>query len=85
MNITMHPVSSKMIRSVGYDPDTRKLYVEFLNGNVYAYDNVPIEKFNKMLVPTLHVGKYFNEEVKTPDRLYTKVPYRVVLGQLKQI
>ena len=34
-------VSSSSIRSVGYDPQTQTLELEFHNGGVYRYANVP--------------------------------------------
>jgi len=34
-------VSSSNISSVGYDPKTQTLEVEFHNGGVYQYFNVP--------------------------------------------
>jgi hypothetical protein len=85
MTVTMIPLSSRVIKSTGYDAETKTLYVEFKTGVVYLYTNVPKEKFDKMLIPTIHVGKYFHEEIATPDQLYSKTPYQVVNGQLTQI
>ncbi|HVV09461.1 KTSC domain-containing protein [Amycolatopsis sp.] len=53
------PVSSSVIRAVGYDPDRRVLEVEFHSGNLYAYDGVAPEVFEQFLrAPSL--GRYFN-------------------------
>ncbi len=35
------PVASKALRSLGYDPQTRQLELEFASGHVYAYSGVP--------------------------------------------
>jgi hypothetical protein len=35
------PVTSRSLRSVGYDPDQRRLELEFRSGKVYEYDEVP--------------------------------------------
>jgi hypothetical protein len=35
------PVSSSNLASVGYDPNTQTLEVEFLHGGIYQYSDVP--------------------------------------------
>lgn len=35
------PVSSSNLQAVGYDPATRTLEIEFLNGGLYSYSGVP--------------------------------------------
>ena len=35
------PVTSSNLRTVGYDPITRTLEIEFQDGAVYQYDGVP--------------------------------------------
>lgn len=57
-------VSSSNIASVGYDPDTETLEVEFLkNGRIYQYYNVPEFMFERLLeAPS--VGVFFNAEIK---------------------
>jgi KTSC domain len=35
------PVASSNVASVGYDPDSETLEVEFTNGSIYQYFNVP--------------------------------------------
>jgi hypothetical protein len=62
--IKMITVNSSQIDSVGYDATTMTLYIEFKKGSVYSYANVPIEKYNAMLIPTMSVGKYFFAEIK---------------------
>jgi hypothetical protein len=39
--MTRHPVSSSNLRSVGYDPGTLTLEVEFQDGAIYQYLQVP--------------------------------------------
>lgn len=36
-----HPVFSSNVASIGYDPASQTLEVEFNNGSVYQYYNVP--------------------------------------------
>jgi hypothetical protein len=36
------PVSSSALRSVGYDPQTQTLEIEFNSAEVYQYFNVPL-------------------------------------------
>lgn len=35
------PVESSQMKSIGYDPATQVMEVEFSNGRIYQYDNVP--------------------------------------------
>lgn len=35
------PVSSSNIASIGYDPGSETLEIEFTNGSIYQYFNVP--------------------------------------------
>lgn len=57
-------VESSSIDSVGYDPDTRRLFVRFLeSGNAYVYAEVPERVFNELLASNSK-GRYFNDEIK---------------------
>lgn len=42
-------VSSSNLRSVGYDPETKTLEVEFQNGSVYQYFNVPPQVYKGLM------------------------------------
>lgn len=54
-----HVVSS-MIRSIGYDPETRKMEVKFKNGNIYTHENVEPDA-HESLVHADSVGKHYNQ------------------------
>jgi len=56
-------VSSQNVASVGYDQQTQTLEVEFHNGSVYQYFDVPQHVYQQ-LVGGVSVGKYLNEEIK---------------------
>ncbi len=47
--ITMIPVDSSMVDSVGYDEARRLLQVVFTSGRVYCYEDVPPEVFQDLL------------------------------------
>ena len=47
--ITMIPVESSMVDSVGYDEERRLLQVVFTSGRVYCYEDVPPEVFQGLL------------------------------------
>ncbi|HEY0036470.1 MAG TPA: KTSC domain-containing protein, partial [Longimicrobium sp.] len=51
--------------SVGYDAGRRVLEVEFLNGGVYEYGDVPDEVY-RALLEVDSKGRYLNAEIK-PD------------------
>lgn len=64
MNIEMHPVSSSNVAAVGYDEESKTLAVEFHNGGVYHYYDVPPNTF-KALLTADSVGQYLNMVVKS--------------------
>ena len=53
--MTMKPVSSSNVDSVGYD--NGKMQVRFLNGYTYAYTNVP-ENLYLDFISSASVGRY---------------------------
>lgn len=59
----MHPVSSSNIASVGYDSDNQIVFVQFLNGSIYAYKGV-IESEFENLRTAASVGSYLNRNYK---------------------
>lgn len=56
-------VASSNLSSVGYDPETETLEVEFLNGSVYQYFNVP-EIMYERLMQESSKGKFLNAYIK---------------------
>lgn len=57
------PVSSSNLAAVGYDQGSETLEIEFNNGRVYQYYNVPAFVYESLLAaPSL--GVYFNAEIK---------------------
>lgn len=57
------PVQSSNILSVGYDPSSLTLEVEFKNGTVYQYFDVPQSTFDALLAAS-SVGQYLNTNVR---------------------
>ncbi|MFC7044661.1 KTSC domain-containing protein [Halobacteriaceae archaeon GCM10025711] len=57
------PVSSSIIESVGYDPDSQVLEIEFKEGGVYRYTGVPESVYNGLMSVDSH-GTYHAEHVK---------------------
>ena len=55
-------VSSSNIASIGYDEATQILEVEFLNGTIYQYYNVPQPEFDGLMSGS-H-GTYLNANIK---------------------
>jgi hypothetical protein len=56
-------VDSSSLRSIGYDAATQVLEVEFRNGSVYRYVNVPTELWASFRrAPSL--GKFFQDHVR---------------------
>jgi len=45
----MVEVSSTNIKAIGYDSDTNEMYVEFRNGSMYKYIDVPEEVYVRLI------------------------------------
>ncbi|HEX3130568.1 MAG TPA: KTSC domain-containing protein [Thermoanaerobaculia bacterium] len=56
-------VSSSSVASVGYDPKTQTLEIEFSSGSVYEYNEVPPEIY-KGLMEASSKGRYFANEIR---------------------
>ena len=56
-------VSSSNIASIGFDPDHMILEIEFLNGAVYQYYDVPQSIYDGLMAADSH-GKYFAASIK---------------------
>ncbi|MBZ5568932.1 MAG: KTSC domain-containing protein [Acidobacteriia bacterium] len=56
-------VSSSNIASIGYDSDSGTLEVEFTNGKVYQYFNVPPDVAARLLAAP-SIGRFFNSYVR---------------------
>lgn len=56
-------VKSSNIRSVGYDPNSNILEVEFSHGGIYQYINVPESIFREFLT-TPSKGKFHSKNIK---------------------
>ncbi len=65
-------VSSSNIKSIGYDNSTSVLEVEFLNGNIYQYSNVPERLYVNLMNASSH-GEYLDAYIKKGGYSYTKV------------
>lgn len=59
----MNVVTSSQINAIGYDNETKTLFVEFSSGKTYMYENVPIRIFNNLSIAT-SPGSYFNTMVR---------------------
>lgn len=61
--IDMKNLTSSQIKSVGYDIDLGDMYVEFHNGKVYKYVDVPEWTYNAFLRAE-SPGRFFHAEIK---------------------
>jgi hypothetical protein len=61
--MTRDPVESSNLKSVGYDPKTKTLEVEFHTGAVHQYQDVPANK-HKAMMKAKSVGGYFHIHVR---------------------
>lgn len=57
------PVVSSNLASVGYDPESQILEIEFNSGRIYHYFNVPEHVYDDLLSAE-SIGKFFSAEIK---------------------
>lgn len=61
------PVESSNLSSVGYDDSSQTLEVEFKNGSVYQYFDVPASEHSE-LMRSASVGTYFSSNIRAAYR-----------------
>lgn len=67
------PVQSTDLASVGYDPETLILEVEFLNGrSTYQYSGVPLEIYEG-LMNAGSKGRFFNQFIRKGGYPFNKL------------
>lgn len=64
-------VNSSSIASIGYDPESKQLYVEYKNGGVYAYQGVTPEHYQTLL-NAKSLGSHVVKHIK-PHFKHTKI------------
>ena len=57
------PVSSSNIASIGYDPGSETLEIEFTNGSIYQYFNVPA-RLHEQLMAAPSKGQFLNTYIR---------------------
>ncbi len=57
------PLASSSLRSAGYDPDDQTLEIEYANGGVYRYYDVP-ELVHRLLLRADSPGTFVNARIK---------------------
>lgn len=65
------PVTSSSLNSVGYDPKRQILEVEFVDGDVYQYFDVPRQTYEEFLQAE-SMGQFMNWRIKEQHR-YRKI------------
>lgn len=65
------PIKSSMFSHHAYDPNARKMTVQYKNAGVYEADDVPIEK-HQAFTENQSPGRYFNERLKA-NHVWRKV------------
>lgn len=66
------PVQSSSLASVGYDPDSGTLEVEFHTASVYQYFGVPAE-VHQALLDAPSKGRFLDQVIKRTGYPYAKV------------
>lgn len=56
-------VESSHIASIGYEPGSRTMHVEYKNGSVYEHRNVP-EVFHKTFMSAESPGEFFHKNIR---------------------
>lgn len=68
MEVKMTPVSSSNIAAIGYDGESRTLFVQFVKGGEYSYSPITEDGYRELLkAPS--VGGYFAANIKNNETL----------------
>ena len=59
----MTPIKSSNVKSVGFDPESKKMRVEFSNGTMYEYSDVA-PHVHAELRSAESVGSYFAKNIR---------------------
>lgn len=59
----MKPVASSNIQAVGYDESTETMRLQFANGSVYEYHNIPSIVYNDFMQAS-SLGAYLNRNIR---------------------
>ncbi len=57
---------------MGYDEDSQTLEIEFTNGAVYQYSDVPPEVHHGLMAAESH-GRYFHQHIRNKSYRYRRV------------
>lgn len=68
------PVESSSLASVGYEPSSLDLEVQFHHGAVYIYSDVPPQVFDALMAAESK-GRFLNSEIRDVYQCF-KVPKR---------
>ena len=62
-NLERKAVRSTNVASVGYDPKSKVLEIQFKSGGIYQYSGVP-EKRYQSLMKAKAIGHYFTTDIR---------------------
>ena len=65
-------VSSSNLASIGYDTTSNTLEVEFYNGSIYQYFDVPEHEYQALMCAESK-GRYFDANIKKGGFRYSKL------------
>jgi hypothetical protein len=68
----MFPVESSAVARIGYDSEAEEAYVEYLDGDLYAYEGMPVSVF-RALASAESKGTFVNSVIK-------EYPFRKAAG-----
>jgi hypothetical protein len=69
--VERQPVVSSNVASIGYNAETYVLEVEFSNGHIYQYFDVPQNVYTEIM-SAASIGSYLNSYVRREYR-YTRI------------
>ncbi len=59
----MIPVGSSNLKEIGYDSNTKMLYVRFQNGTLYGYEDVPQHLYDDFFTAD-SMGSFYHSMIK---------------------
>lgn len=67
MTVTLAPVQSSNIESVGFDPDAGEIHVKFKNGQSFAYGGC-VQADHDTLVKAPSIGSHFHSAIRSKKK-----------------
>ncbi len=60
----LYPINSRLIKSVGYELESKKLIIHFTKGSVHCYTNVPADVYAAFMNAE-SIGRFYEKSIRS--------------------